>query len=163
MIKSFGYMPGQKTSAASSGVNKEELPRPITKCCRRKYCQELAITLGRLEDRLELVIDPTVSLGEHKNLPALTGRVVQWTERHCGEILHSVHPVDGDCAVVGPGDRGEVGGRPVQTGGRGEGVLDQRPRLRAHVCRHQGNGGVGGSRFWITELVVEEVLEEWIA
>ena len=156
-------MPGQKTPATSNGVNKEELTRAITKCCSRKYCQELAVTLRRLEDRLELVIHPAVSLREHQNLPALTGRVVEWAERHCGEILHPVHPVDGNCAVVGPGDRGEVSRRAVQTGGRSEGILYQRPLPRAHVGCHQGNGGVGGACFWITELVVEEVLEEWIA
>ena len=100
----FRYMPCQKTSAASNGVNKEELSRPITKSCRRKYCQELAVTLRRLEDWLELVIHPSVSLGENQDLPALTGRVVQWTECHCGEILHPVHPVDCNSAVVGPGN-----------------------------------------------------------
>ena len=97
-------MPGQKTSAASDSVNKEELTWSITKCCRRKYCQELAVTQRGLEDRLELVIHPTVPLGEHQNLPALTGRVMKWAKCHCGEILHPVHPVDCDCAVVGPGD-----------------------------------------------------------
>ena len=156
-------MPGQKTSAASDSVNKEELTWSITKCCRRKYCQELAVTLRGLEDRLELVIHPTVPLGEHQNLPAPTGRVVERAECHCREILHPVHPVDGNCVVVCPGDGGEVGRRAMQTGGRGEWILDQRPRPRAHVCRHQGNSGVGGARFWITELIVEEVLEEWIA
>ena len=97
-------MPGQKTSAASSGVNKEELTRPITKCCCRKYCQELAIAPRRLKDRLELVIDPTISLREHQNLSALAGLVLQRAECHRGEILHPVHPVDGNCVVVGPSD-----------------------------------------------------------
>ena len=108
-------MPGQKTSAASNGVNKEELTWSITKCCRRKYCQELAVTLRRLEDRLELVIDPTISLREDENLPALTGWIVEWAECDCRKILHPVHPVDGNCAVVGPGDRGEVGWASMQT------------------------------------------------
>ena len=156
-------MPCEKTSTASDSVNKEKLTWSVTKCCRRKNRQELAISQWGLEDRFELVIHPTVSLREDENLPALTGWIVEWAECDCRKILHPVHPVDGNCAVVGPGDRGEVGWASMQTWGRRKRILDQRPRPWSHVCRHQGNGWIGGACFGITELVMEEVLEERIA
>ena len=77
-----------------------------------------------MEDRLELVVHPTVPLWHDQDLPAGALSVLKWTQRHCGKVLYAVHPVDGDGVVVGPGDRSEVGVGALQARWRGQGVLE---------------------------------------
>ena len=146
-------LPGEEGPGAGGRVHQEELAGPVPQRGSGQDRQEPgdnrvifwielkgsspAIPRGRVEDGLELVVHPTVPLWHDEDLPAGAGCVLEGAQRHCGQVLHAVHPVDGDGVVVGPGDGGEMGVGALQARRRRQGVLADRalrgPNLRAKI------------------------------